>query len=123
MHLYRSMLAFQMRSPFIHAMKFTVILAALLAAVCLRAANLNTLSGEEKAGGWKLLFNGKDLSGWRQFGKQAPPGPGWKVENGILKKLEKQKGGDIITEQKFNDYEFSWEWLVKPKANNGVKYL
>jgi hypothetical protein len=104
-------------------MKFTVILSALLAAVSIHAGELNTLSAKEKAAGWKLLFNGKDLSGWRQFGKQAPPGPGWKVEDGILKKLDKQKGGDIITEQKFNNYEFSWEWLVKPKANNGVKYL
>lgn len=105
-------------------MKFASVLAALVvAAISIHAAELNTLSDAEKAEGWKLLFNGKDLSGWRAFGKQAPPGPGWKVEEGFLKKLEKQRGGDIITEQKFDDYEFSWEWLVKPKANNGIKYL
>jgi hypothetical protein len=104
-------------------MKLTFIFCALLTALGLHAAELNTLSDQEKAAGWKLLFNGKDLSGWRQFGKQTPPGHGWKVEDGILKKLPKQPGGDIITEEKFNDYEFSWEWLVKPGANNGVKYL
>lgn len=104
-------------------MKFVVVLSMLLAAVSLRAAEANTLSDAEKSAGWTLLFNGRDLSGWRAFGKQAPPGPGWKVEDGVLKKLPKQRGGDIITERQFTDYEFSWEWLVKPKANNGVKYL
>ncbi len=104
-------------------MKSTLIFCALLAAAVVQAADPNKLTDDEKSAGWKLLFNGKDLSGWRTYGKQAPPGPGWKVEDGILKKLEKQRGGDIVTEQKFDDYEFSWEWLVKPKANNGVKYL
>ena len=104
-------------------MKLTLILSAVVAAFCVHAAELNTLTDQEKSDGWKSLFNGKDLSGWRQFGKQAAPGPGWVVQDGVLKKLDKQKGGDIITEQKFDDYEFFWEWLVKPGANNGVKYL
>jgi hypothetical protein len=104
-------------------MKLTLIFSALIAACCVHAAELNTLTDKEKADGWTLLFNGKDLTGWRAFAKQTPPGPGWKVEDGILKKLAKQRGGDIVTEQKFNDYEFSWEWLVKPGANNGVKYM
>ncbi|HMJ88724.1 MAG TPA: DUF1080 domain-containing protein [Candidatus Acidoferrum sp.] len=84
------------------------------------------MSAHPKAGTdteWMTLFNGKDLSGWRTYGKQTPPGAGWKVEDGILKKVPKQRTGDIVTEQKFNDYEFSWEWLVQPKANSGVKYL
>ena len=31
----------------------------------------NMLSAEEKAAGWKLLFNGKDFSGWHNFKKEA----------------------------------------------------
>jgi len=69
------------------------------------------------------LFNGKDLSGWRQYGKQAPPGEGWKVEDGILKKLAKVRGGDIITTNKFSDYDLTWEWRVAKGGNNGLKYL
>ena len=60
-------------------MKAISILCALLAFVSVRAAELNQLTAEEKAAGWVLLFNGKDTSGWRQFGKQTPPGPGWKI--------------------------------------------
>ncbi len=73
--------------------------------------------------GWRPLFNGKDFSGWRAYGKQAPPGPGWKVEDGILKKAQGLRGGDIITEEKFDDYELSWEWRISPAGNNGLKYF
>lgn len=73
---------------------------------------------------WKPLFDGKSLAGWRAYNKTAtPPGPGWVVENGILKKKDKVAGGDIITEKKFNNFELAWEWKVMPGANNGVKYL
>jgi len=39
---------------------------------------------------WTPLFDGKSLTGWRAYNKKdAPPGPGWVVENGILKKKDK----------------------------------
>lgn len=86
----------------------------------------NTLTAAEKAAGWRLLFDGRSLAGWRAYGKpgaQAGIGPGWKVEQGVLKKLAGQKGGDIITEQTFGDFELSWEWRLEKGANNGVKYF
>lgn len=83
----------------------------------------NSLTDAEKAAGWKLLFDGKDLDGWRAYGSQARPGKGWKVENGILKKLDGVRGGDIITEQKYGDFELSWDWRIAPGGNNGIKYL
>ncbi len=90
-----------------------------------RAAD-NALTAEEKAAGWKLLFDGKSLAGWRAYGKPqdtAAIGPGWKVEAGVLKKVAGVKGGDIITESTFEDFELSWEWRLAKGANNGVKYL
>ena len=88
-----------------------------------QGAELNQLTPQEKTAGWKLLFNGKDLAGWRLYGKETPPGPGWKVEEGILKKLADVRGGDIITTDMFEDFELSWEWRISPAGNNGVKYL
>ena len=41
----------------------------------------------------------------------------------MLKKIAGFKGGDIITEQQFDDFELTWEWRIEPGANNGVKYL
>jgi len=71
------------------------------------------------------LFDGQSLKGWRPYNKPAgtPIGAGWKVEDGILKKLDGQPGGDIITEKTYNNFELTWEWRVAPGGNNGVKYF
>lgn len=104
-------------------MKTALLLAPLLVAFTLGAADSNHLSNEEKAAGWKLLFNGKDTTGWRTYGRQAGPGPGWVVKDGTLRKVAKSNGGNIITSEQFSDYEFSWEWRLASNANSGVKYL
>ena len=96
-----------------------LILLALAAISPLRAE----LTDAEKAAGWKLLFNGKDLSGWRMFNKQTPPGSGWQVIDGILTKPAKVPGGNIVTTESFTDYELVWEWKIAAKGNNGLKYL
>lgn len=101
-------------------MKF---LLSLFLALPLLGAEINTLTPEEKADGWELLFNGTDLSNWRAYGSDTKPGVGWKVDDGILKKLQNTPGGHIITKQKFNDYTLSWEWRISEKGNNGIKYL
>jgi hypothetical protein len=89
----------------------------------LLAAEINTLTPEEKAEGWQLLFNGKELSNFRMFRSEAQPGPGWRIEDGILKKIAKIPGGNIITKEKYNDFTLTWEWKIAPKGNNGIKYL
>jgi hypothetical protein len=104
-------------------MRIPISLAMLLTAFSLQAAELNQLSPQEKSAGWKLLFNGKDLNGWRLYGKQDKPGPGWKIEDGVLRKADKVNGGNIITKETFENFEFSWEWKIAPGGNNGIKYL
>ena len=89
----------------------------------LLAEEINTLTPQEKADGWQLLFNGKDLSNFRQFGSDANPGPGWKIEAGIIRKIGRIPGGQIITKDKYGDFTLSWEWKISPKGNNGIKYL
>lgn len=89
----------------------------------LLAAEPNTLTPEEKADGWKLLFNGENLDGWRIYGSKNKPLPGWKVVDGVLVKIDKVPGGNIITQEKFDDFELYWEWKIAPKGNNGIKYL
>lgn len=87
-------------------------------------APANSLSSDEKAAGWKLLFDGKSLAGWRAYNKPAtPPAAGWKAEDGVLKKLAGVRGGDIVTEEQFGDFDLVWEWRVAKGGNNGVKYL
>ena len=100
---------------------FRSILGLAITTLGVHSAELNQLTDAEKAAGWKLLFNGKDLSGWRASNKQTPPGAGWKVEQGVLVKPAKALGGNIVTVDSFTDYELSWEWKIAEKGNNGIK--
>jgi hypothetical protein len=84
---------------------------------------LNTLTEAEKAAGWTLLWDGKTLNGWRSFKKPGPPTKGWNIHDGVLTCVAGAKGGDIITDQVFDDFEFTWEWSMPPKSNNGIKYF
>ena len=77
----------------------------------------NTLSSAEKAADWRLLFDGESLTGWRTY-KQDRPGKGWKVISGDL--IIDGRGGDLITKEKFQDFELQLDWIVQSGGNSGV---
>lgn len=75
------------------------------------------LSEEEQKEGFKLLFNGENLNGWRV---RNPNGEkSWSVQNGVMVNLPKDHGTDIITEEKFRDFIVRYEYLVPKGANSG----
>ena len=93
----------------------------------------NTLSNAERAAGWRLLFDGKTLSGWRGLGYDSVPTAHWRVTRGSIEKIasgnvakmpdgQPAAGGDLMTIGTFHDFELSFEWRVTPGANSGVKY-
>ena len=82
--------------------------------------HINTLSENEKKEGWRLLFNGKNLAGWKTFqGKEIT---GWKVIDGVLNNsgVGSDHGGDIVTREKFQSFEFCIAWKIAPKSNSGI---
>lgn len=95
----------------------------LAAASSSAGAPLNTLTSAEQKAGWKLLFDGKSLAGWHAIKKSGPPEKGWVVKDGVLTCIAGGNGGDIVSDQVFDNFEFSWEWSMPPKSNNGVKYF
>ena len=111
----KSLIAFR----FPDALYASVLLLALTA----HASEPNQLTDAEKQTGWKLLFDGKTTKGWRGYTQTAMPAKGWRVEDGTLKKVGGERGGDIITVEKFNDFDLTWEWRIGPGGNNGLKYL
>lgn len=90
------------------------------------SAQMNTLTAKEKAAGFALLFNGKDLSGWRAVLKTTPPEKGWEVVNGTLHVLDSAAGGksgDLLTVGQYRAFELRFEFKLTPGANSGVKYF
>lgn len=80
----------------------------------------NTLSDEEKKAGWKLLFDGKTTTGWRNYNKTSLA-PGWKVEDGSLVR-GKEQGGDIVTTDKYDKFELSLEYNISKGGNSGLMF-
>jgi hypothetical protein len=104
-------------------MKLRPVLLALSLALtaALAPAAENQLSAAEKSAGWQLLFDGQTMKGWRTYAKKEPGG--WEVKDGTLHAIAKVKGSELITERKFKDFEFAWEWKLPLAGNNGVKYF
>lgn len=88
----------------------------------------NTLTAEEIAQGWKLLWDGKTTEGWRGSTSSTFPEKGWVIENGTIMLLKSSvgtpaEGGDIITVKKYKNFEFSIDFKMSEGANNGIKYF
>ncbi len=84
----------------------------------------NTISEQEAAGGWKLLFDGKTTSGWKSAKGEVFPDRVFTVEEGMLKVKKTQEGsGGIITEKKYRNFELLVDFRITEGANSGIKYF
>jgi hypothetical protein len=79
---------------------------------------------EDKAGpkdnmppdGFTALFNGKDISNWKDADKQADS---WKVQDGIL--IYTGKGGKNLTTAKdYKDFELWVDWKIGKGGDSGI---
>ena len=82
-------------------------------------ATLNALTTAERAAGWRLLFDGKTTAGWRGWKMDSMPS-GWQVVDGTLKRVK--PAADIITTDKFRNFELSLEWNIAKNGNSGIFY-
>ncbi|TAK92578.1 MAG: DUF1080 domain-containing protein [Verrucomicrobia bacterium] len=92
------------------------------------AAPVNVLTAEEKAAGWRLLWDGKTPEGWRSAKSESFPTKGWHIHDGMLtvdenKGEESAAGGDIITRERFSSFELVADFKITPVANSGIKYF
>ena len=113
-------------------MRAHLILAALLIASSLPAPTQtpNALTSKEKAQGWKLLWDGKTTAGWQSLRNGGSPFPatGWVIKDGTLSVTdtggaEGGDAGDIMTIQKYGNYELSVDFRITTGANSGILYL
>jgi hypothetical protein len=84
----------------------------------------NTLTEKEKRNGWVLLFDGTSTAGWHSYNTNEVSA-NWKVVDGTLLFDPKVKvtgggGGDIVTNESYENYEFSTEWRISEGGNSGI---
>jgi hypothetical protein len=72
-----------------------------------------------------ILFNGRDLSGWRLSDPNKKNG--WRVEKGVLVNDTPKKDysgygeyGNLRTDREFEDFQLTIEYNVPPLGNSGV---
>jgi hypothetical protein len=88
----------------------------------------NILSDRERAEGWRLLWDGKTTAGWRGAKLDGFPSKGWEISDGVLTVLatggaESAAGGDIVTKERFSEFELVLDFKITPGANSGIKYF
>ncbi|GAA4734513.1 3-keto-disaccharide hydrolase [Flavisolibacter ginsenosidimutans] len=78
--------------------------------------------------GWTNLFDGKTTKGWHTYNKKEA-GKAWQIENGALhldtlaKKQNSGSGGDLVTDEEFDNFDLKLEWKISPKGNSGVIFF
>ncbi|GGG99211.1 glycosyl hydrolase [Parapedobacter pyrenivorans] len=87
---------------------------------CMLAQEPNTLSAAEKADGWELIFDGESFDGLEKLAEG-----GWEIKDGALSAtaIPHGKQMDIITKERFDNFELTFEFTISEKTNSGVKYL
>ena len=75
---------------------------------------------QESNDGWTPLFNGKDLTGWKQLNGTAK----YNVENGEIIGITKTKipNSFLCTEKKYGDFILEFDVMVDPAINSGVQF-
>lgn len=84
----------------------------------------NTLSAKEKKDGWKLLFDGKSITEWHNYGKQNV-GNEWKTENGVIHldaSTKNKEGGDLVSNQEYGNFDLKMDWKISEKGNSGILF-
>lgn len=101
----------------------SIVLAAVVLLCGCSAVRDNQLTKAEQAEGWELLFNGQDMTGWRDYNGTALTN-GWKVVDGCIQAPGDGSDGSgyIVTDRKFADFELSWDWKLTHGGNSGMLY-
>lgn len=83
----------------------------------------NTLTPEEIAEGWELLFDGKTMNGWRDYNGTTLTEPWHAVDGCIRAKGSGSDGnGYIVTDKEYDNFILDWDWKLTYGGNSGMLY-
>lgn len=81
--------------------------------------SINRLTESEKRSGWKLLFDGTSLHGFKGY-QQDTPGSGWHVIDGAIVRTE--SSGDLLTKKMYDSFEIQLEYRIRKAGNSGLMF-
>lgn len=82
----------------------------------------NALTETEKQTGWTLLFDGTTTNGWHLY-NEGNIKSAWAVKNGELvcdPNTEKVQRGDLVSDNQYENFDFTFEWKISEAGNSGV---
>jgi hypothetical protein len=82
--------------------------------------NDNSLTPEEFATGWVMLFDGETLDGWKAYNGSEPET--WMVKDNAIYCDGTKGGDDLVTVASFGDFDLKFEWKIAEKGNSGLIY-
>lgn len=82
----------------------------------------NPASAADDTEEWTILFDGESTEHWRGYNMETFPDQAWTIEDDALvfRPVEGQSGLDIITKEKYQDFEFRAEWMISEGGNSGI---
>ncbi len=101
---------------------FTLTITAGLTACTGETASTEspTPAGASESSEWEILFDGSSVDSWRAYQRPDFPSEGWHIEGDTLKTVPGGDVVDIITRNKYSDFELELEWKVAPGGNSGI---
>ena len=83
------------------------------------SAATGAVTSEQRAAGWRPLFDGSSTGAFRSYKQQTFPAA-WHIVDGTLTK--DVSTDDIITRDQFGNFELAFDWKLSPGGNAGVFY-
>ena len=82
----------------------------------------NTLTEQEVAEGWQLLFDGESLDCWKDY--NGTELHNWTVVDGCIQAAGSgsDESGYMVTRQQFENFILSWDWKLSKGGNSGMLY-
>lgn len=86
-----------------------------------------TKGSSKKNDGWQVLFDGTSKSAWHVYNNKSD-GSAWTVKDGILyldpaAKKNGAGGGDLVTNDEFENFDLKLEWKIDTAGNSGIIFL
>lgn len=105
--------------------KSIVLLIAAFSLFSFNGKKDNKLTKAEKKAGWKLLFDGKTMTGWKNYNNKKSDS--WEVAAGELhcKGSTSDKSDlrvDLTTMEQYENFELSIDWKIAKTGNSGILY-